>query len=152
MGKQWKQCQTLFFRGSKITGGSDCSCEKRRWSLELSYDKPRQHNKKQRYCFTRKGLYSQSCGFSCGHVWMWEGLKEGWVPKNWCFGTVVLDKTLESPLDYKEIQPVHPKVNKSLIFIGRADAEAQPPVLWPPDGKNWLIRKFPMLGKSKGRR
>ena len=84
---------------------------------------------------------------------MWElDYKEGWVLKNWCFLTVVLEKTLESPLDCKEIQPVHPKGNQSQIFIGRTDAEAETPVFWPPDAKNWLIWKTLMLGKIEGRR
>ena len=82
------------------------------------------------------------CGFSSGRVWMWElDYKESLAPKNWCFWTVVLEKTLESPLDYKEIQPVHPKGNQSWIFIGRTDAEAKTPVLWPPDSKNWLWKR-----------
>ena len=91
-----------------------------------------------------KGPSSQSYGFSSSHVWMWElNSKESWVPKNWCFRTVVLERTLESPLDCKEIQPVHPKGNQSWIFIGRTHAEAETPILWPPDGKSWLIWKDP---------
>ena len=110
-----------------------------------SYVKPRQHIKKQRHYFANKGLSSQSYG----HVWMWElDHKESWMPKNWCFWTVVLEKTLESPLDYKEIQPVHPKGNQSWIFIGRTDAEAATLILWPPDAKNWLIWKDPDDGKD----
>ena len=96
-----------------------------------------------------KGPSSQSYGFSSGHEWMWElDYKESWAPKNWCFWTVVLEKTLESPLDCKEIQPVHPKGNRSWIFIGRTDAEAKAPVIWPPDVKNWLIGKDPDAGKD----
>ena len=84
---------------------------------------------------------------------MWElDHKESWAPKNWCFWTVVLEKTLESPLDYKEIQPVHPKGNQSWIFIGRTDAEAETPVLWPPHAKSWLTGKTLMLGGIEGRR
>ena len=114
-----------------------------------SYDKPRQHIKKQRHYFADKGPSSQSYGFSSSHVLMWElDHKEGWVPKNWCFLTVVLEKTLESPLDCKEIQPVHPKVNQSWILTGRTDAEAETPILWPPDEKNWLIWKDPDAGKD----
>ena len=91
---------------------------------------------------------NQSYGFSSGHVWMWElDYKESWEPKNWCFWTVVLEKTFESPLDCKEIQPVHPKGNQCWIFIGRTDAEAETPILWPPDSKNWLIWKDPDAGK-----
>ena len=87
--------------------------------------------------------------FSSSHVWIWElDYKESWGPKNWCFWTVVLEKTLESPLDCKEIHPVNPKGNQSWIFIGRADAEAGAPVLWPPDAKNWLIGKDPDAGKD----
>ena len=85
-----------------------------------------------------------SYGFSSSHAWMWElDYKEGWAPKNWCFWTLVLEKTLESPLDCKDIQPVHPKRNQSWILIGRTDAEAETPILWPPDAKNWLIWKRP---------
>ena len=91
----------------------------------------------------------QSYGFSSSHVWMWDlDYKEIWVPKNWCFWTVVLEKTLENPLDCKEIQPVNPKGNQPWIFIGRTDAEAETPVLWPPDVKNWLIWKDPDAGKD----
>ena len=91
----------------------------------------------------------QGYGFTRGHVWMWElDCEEGWVPKNWCFWTVVLEKTLQSPLDYKEIQPVHPKGSQSRIFIRRTDAEAETPILWLPDAKNWLIGKDPDAGKD----
>ena len=107
-----------------------------------SYDQPRQHIAKQRHHFANKGPSSQSYGFSSTHVWMWElDYKESWASKNWRFWTVVLEKTLESPLDCKEIQPVHPKGNLSWIFIGRTDAEAEALILWPPDMKRWLIRK-----------
>ena len=105
-----------------------------------SYDQPRQHIKKLRHYFADKGPSIQSYGFSRSHVWIWElDYKESWVLKNWCFWTVVLEKTLESPLDCKEIQAVHPKGNKSWIFIAKTDAEAETPILWPPDAKNWLI-------------
>ena len=114
-----------------------------------SYDQPRQHIKKQRHHFASKSLYSQSYGVSTSHVQMWElDHKEGWLLKNWCFWTVVLEKTLESPLDYKEIKPVNPKGNQPCIFIERTDAEAEAPVLWPPDVKNWLIIKDPDTGKD----
>ena len=103
-----------------------------------SYDQPRQHIKKQRHYFAKKGPSSQGYGFSSSHVWMWElDYKESWAPKNWCFWTVVLEKTLESPLDCKEVQPVHPKRNQSWIFIGRTDAEAETPIFLPPDAKSW---------------
>ena len=113
-----------------------------------NYRQPRHHIKKQRHCFADKGLSSQSYGLSSSHVWMWElDYKENWAPKTWCFWTVVLEKTLESPLDCKEIQPVHSKGDQSWIFIGRTDAEAEVPILWPPDGKNWLTGKDPDAGK-----
>ena len=104
---------------------------------------------KQRHYFANKGLSSQGYGFSSSHVWMWElDYKESWAPKNWCFWTVVLEKTLESPLDCKEVHPVHPKGDQSWVFIGRTDVEAETPILWPPDGKNWLIGKDPNAGKN----
>ena len=117
-----------------------------------SHDQPRQHTKKQRHYFANKGLYQQNYGFSSGHVWMWElDRKESWVPKSWCFWTVVLEKTLdESPLDCKEIQPVHPKGDQSWVFMGRTDVVAETPILWPPDAKNWLIGKDPDAGKDWG--
>ena len=90
-------------------------------------------------------------GFSSGHVWMWElDYKESWAQKNWCFWTVALEKTLESPLDCKEIQPVHPKGDQSWVFIGRTDIEAETPILWPPDAKSWLIWKGPDASKDWG--
>ena len=114
-----------------------------------SYDKPRQHIKKQRHYFANKAPSNQGYGFSSINVWMWMlDYKESWASKNWCFGTVVLEKTLESPLDCKEIQRVDLKGNQSWIFIGRTDAEAETPVLWPPDWKNWLIWKDPDAGKD----
>ena len=120
-------------------------------SLEGNYDQPRQHIKKQRHYFVNRGPSSQGYGFSSGHVWMWElDYKESWVPKNWCFWSVVLEKTLESPLDYKKIQSVHPKGDQFWVFIGRTDFEAETPILWPPDAKNWLIWKDPDAGKDWG--
>ena len=114
-----------------------------------SYDKPRQHIKKQRHYFANKGLSSQSCDFSNSHVWMCElDYKESWAQKNWYFWTVVLEKTLKSPLDSKEIEPVHPKGNKSWVVIESTDVEAETPILWPPDEKNWLIWKDPDAGKD----
>ena len=115
-----------------------------------SYDQPRQHMKKQRHDLTNKGPSSQSYGFSSIHVWMWELVyNETWAMKNWCFWTVVLEKTLESPLDCKEIQLVNPKGNQSWIFIGRTDTEAETAILWPPDAKNWLIGEAPDAGKDR---
>ena len=112
-----------------------------------SYDQPRQNIKKQRHYFGNKGPSSQSYGFSSSHVWMWE-LTIQLSTKELMLLTVVLEKTLESPLDSKEIQPVHPKGNQSWIFIGRTDVEAGTPILWPPDAKNWLIWKDPDTGKD----
>ena len=137
------------FLGSKITADGDCSHEiKSPW--KKSYDQPRQHIKKQRHYFVNKGPTSQGYGFSSSHVRMWElDHKESWALKNWCFWTVGLEKILEeSPLDCKEIQAAHPKGNQSWIFIGRTDAEAETPILWPPDAKNWLIEKDPDAGKD----
>ena len=118
-----------------------------------TYDQPRRHIKKQRHYFANNGPSSQGYGFSSSHVWMWQlDYIESWAPKNWCFWTVVLEKTLESPLDCKEIQPVHPKGNQSWISIGRPDAEAKTPILWPPDAKNWLTGKDPDAGRDCGAR
>ena len=112
---------------------------------------PRQNIQKQRYYFANKGPSSQGYGFSSSHVWIWElDSEESLVPKNWCFWTVVLEKTLESPLDCEEIQPVHPKGDQSWVFIGRTDVEAETPILWPPDAKSWLIWKDPDAGKDWG--
>ena len=112
-------------------------------------DKPREHIENRDIHFVDKGLSSQSYGFSSSHLWMLElDHKESWALKNWCFWTVVLEKTLESPLDCKEIKPINPKRNQSWIFVGRTDAEAEDPILWPPDVKNWLIWKDPDAGKD----
>ena len=147
MGKQWKQCQTLFFGGSNITADGDWQPWKDAYSLEGS----RQHIKKQRHYFTNKGPSSKGYGFSNSHVWIWElDYKESWVLKNWCFWTVVLEKTLESPLDCKEIQPVHSEGDQSWVFIGRTDVKSETPKFWPPDAKNWLIWKDPDSGKDWG--
>ena len=106
-------------------------------------------NKKQRHFFANEGPSSKSYGLSSNYVWMWElNCKESGAPKNWCFWTWMLEKTLESPLDCKEIQPVNPKGNQSWIFIGRTDAEAETSILCPPDVKNWLIGKDPDAGKD----
>ena len=117
--------------------------------LKKNYDQPRQHIKKQRHYIANKGPSSQSYSFFSSHIWMWElDYKESWAPKNWFSWTMVLEKTLESPLDCKEIQPVHPKGDQSWVFIGRTDVEAETPILWPPDAKNWLIWKVPDAGKD----
>ena len=103
----------------------------------------------KRHCFA-KGPSSQSYGFSSSHVWMWElNYKESWALKNWCFWTVVLKKTLDSLLDCKEIQPVHPKGNQSWIFIGRTEVEAEIPILWLLDAMSWLIWEDPDAGKDR---
>ena len=151
MGKQWKQWETLFWGGSKITADGDCRHEIKGplplgRNVVTNLDK---HIKKQRQYFANKGLSSQSYAFSSGHVWMWElDYKESWSLKNWCFWTVVLEKTLESPSDCKEIQSADPKGNQSWILIERTDFEAETPVLWPPVVKNWLICKEPDVGKD----
>ena len=117
-----------------------------------SYD-PGQHIKKQKHYFANKGPSSQGYGFSSGHVWMWElAYEESWVLKNWCFWTVVLEKTLESPLHCKEIQSIHPKGDQSWVFIGRTDVEVETPVLWPPDAKADSLEKTLMLVKIEDRR
>ena len=135
---------------SKITADGDYSHEIKTLAPgKKSYDQPREHFKKQRHYFADKDLSIQSYGFSSSHVWMWElDYKESWTLKNWCFRTVVLEKTLESPLDCKEIQPVHPKRNQSWTFIGKAEVEPETPILWPPDAKNWLTGKDHDAGKD----
>ena len=150
MGKQWISVR-LYFWGLQ----NHCRWWLQPWnenmlaSWKKSYDQRRQHIKKQRHYFANKGPSSQGYGFSSGHVWMWElDCVESWAPKNWCFWTVVMEKILESPLDRKEIQPVHPKGNS--LFIWRTDAEAETPILWPPDVKSWLIWKDPDAGKDWG--
>ena len=144
MRKQWKQWETSFSCAPKITADGDCSHEiKRRLLLGR---KPRQYIKNQRHYFANKGPSSQSYVFSSSHVGMWElDYKESWAPKNLCFQTVVLKKTLESPLDNKEIKlrRVNLKGNQPWIFTGRTEAEAEAPLLWPPDTKSWLIGKDP---------
>ena len=146
MGKQRKQWQTLFW-GAPKSLQMVTAAMKLKDTWKKSYGQPRQHIKEQRHYFVNKGPSSQSYGFSSGHVWMWElAYKESWVLKNWCFWAVVLEKTLESPLDCKEIQPVHPKGDQFWICIGRIDAET--PILWPPDAKNWFIWKDTDAGKD----
>ena len=118
----------------------------RTWLSELNWTEPRQHIKKQRRYFVNKGPSSQGYGFSSSHVWMWDlDHKKSWALKNW---TVVLEKTLKSPLDCKEIQPAHPKGNQSSLFIGRTDVEAETPILWPPDVKNLFTGEDPDAGKD----
>ena len=154
MANRWIKMDTvtdLIFLGSKITVDGDCSHEIKRCLLL------------GRNVMTNLDSILQSIDISLptevhivktmvffsSYVWMWElNHKESWALKDWCFWNVVLEKTLESPLDCKEIQPVHPKGDQSRMFIGRIDAEAETPILWPPDTKNWLIRKDPDAGKD----
>ena len=154
MGKQWKQWQTFSFGGSKITADDDCSHEIERCLLlrRKAMTNLDRILKSRDITLPTKVHLVQAMVFSSSHVWMWElDYKENWAPKNWCFWTVVLEKTLESLLACKEIQPVHPKGNQSWIFIGRTDAEAEVPILWPPDVKSRLIRKDPDVGKDERR-
>ena len=149
MEKQWKQWQTLFLGALKSLQIVTAAMKlKDSYSLEGKLWLHRQHIKKQRDSFANKGSSSQGYSFSSGHVWIWElDYKESWEPKNWCFWTVVLVKTLENPMDCKEIHPVHPKGNQSWVFIARTDVEAET----PPDGKNWLIWKDFHAGKDPRR-
>ena len=154
MGERWKQWQTLisFARKSlqKLTAAMK---SKILFYWKKSYNQPRQHNKKQRHYLADKDLSSQNYGFCSSHVLMWELDHTGsWALKNWCFWTVVLEKTLEGSLDFKEIKPVNPKGNQSWILIGSTDAEDEALILSPPDAKNWLIGKDPDAGKIEGRR
>ena len=137
----WEEIKPVNHKGNQpwiLTGKTDAQTEAPIFGhLMQSLD-----IQKQRHYFANKGPSSQGYGFSSGHVWMWElDCEEGWVLKNWCFWTVVLEKTLENPMDCKEIQPVHPKGNQSWIFTGMIDAEAETPVLWPSDAKNWLWKR-----------
>ena len=142
----------FIFGGSKITADGDCSLEiKRHLLLGRKAMTNLDSILKIRHYFANKGPSSQGYGFSSGHVWVWElDYKESWAPKNWCFWTVGLEKTLESPLDCKEIQPVHPKRDQSWVFIGRTDVEVETPILWPPGAKSWLIWKDPDDSKDWG--
>ena len=150
-----KTVRDFILGGSKITADGDCRLEIKRHLLlgRKAFMINVDSILKSRDILCQQSPSSQSYGFSSSPVWMWElDYKESWVPKNWCFWTAVLEKTLESPLDCKEIQPVYPKGNHSWIFTGRTDAEAETPILWPPDAKNWLIWKDLMLGKIEGGR
>ena len=156
MANRWgnnRNSGRLVFWGSKIPADGDYSHGIKRWLLlgrkaMINLDSIL---KAEMLLCRLKPIY-QGYGFSSHHVWMWElDYKESWALKNWCLWTVVLEKTLESPLDCKEIQPIHPKGIQFWIFIGRADAEAETLVLWPPDGKNWIIGNDPVAGKDWGR-
>ena len=140
----------IIFLGSKITAHGDHSHEIKRHLLLGRKAKTNLDSIfKSRHYFADKDRSSQRYGFSHSHVWKWElNLKESWALKNWCFWTVVLEKTLESPLDCKGFRSINPKGNQSWIFIGRTDAEAETPILWPPDVKSWLIGKDLDAGKN----
>ena len=149
-GETVETVSDFIFGGSKITADGDCSHEiKRRLLLGRKVMTNLDNIKKLRHYFDNKGPSSQGYGFSSGHVWMWElDCEESWASKNWCFWTVVLEKTLESPLDCKEIQLVHPKGDQPWDFFGRTDAEAETPILWLPDAKSWLIGKDSDAGRD----
>ena len=143
----------FIFLGSKITADGKCSHETKRCLLlgRQAMTNLDSVLKNQRHYFANKDPSSQSYDFSSSHVWMWElDHKDSWAPKNWCFWTVALDKILESPLDCKEIQPVHSKGDQPWVFFGRNDAEAEAPILWPPDGKSRPTGKDPDAGKDWG--
>ena len=151
-GETMETVTDFIFFGSNITAGGDCSHEiKRHLFLGRKAMTNLDSILKSRDITLWACLSSQSYGFSSGHVWIWElDYKETWMQKNLCFWTVVFENTLESPLDYKEIQPVHPKRDQSWVFIGRTDGEAETPTLWSPDAKSWLIWKDPDAGKDWG--
>ena len=150
-GETIETVRNFIFLGSKITADGDCSHEIKR---HLLFGRKAMTNldsilKSRDTTLPTKVHLVKAMVFYSSHVWMWElDYKESWVLKNWCFWTVVLEKTLESPLYSKEIQPVHPKGNQSWIFIGRTDAEAETPILWTPDAKSWLTGKDPDVGKD----
>ena len=154
MANRWGNSVRPYFWGSsKITADSNCSHAIKR---RLLLGKKAMANlgsilKSRDITLPTKVCLVKAMVFSSGHVWMWElDYKESWAPKNWCFWTVVLEKTLEGPLDCKGIQPVHPKGDQSWVFIGRTDVEAETSILWPPDVKSWLIWKDPDAGKDWG--
>ena len=153
MANRWGNSENsgwLYFFAPEITTDGDFSHEiKRRLLLGRKVMTNLDSILKSRDYFANKGSSSQSYGFSSSHVSIWElDYKESWVPQNWCFWTVVLEKTLEGPLDCKEIHPVYPKGDQSWVFTGRTDVEAETPILWPLDAKSWLIWKDPDAGKD----
>ena len=156
MANKWGNSRNsvrLYFLASKITADGDCSHEIKRCLLFGRKIMTNLDNilKSRNLTLPTKICLVRANGFSSSHVWMWElDYKESWVQKNWYFWTVVLEKTLESPLDCKEVQPVHTKRDKALVFIERTDVEAETPILWPPDAKSWLIGKDPDAGKDWG--
>ena len=144
----------FIFLDSKITADGNFSREIKRHLLLARKAMTNLESilKAETLLYQQRSISSKLC-FLQGHVWIWELVyKETWAPQNWCFWTVVLEKTLESPLDCKEIQPVHPKGNQSWIFIGRTDVEAEIPILWWPDAKCWLTGKDPDAGKDWGQK
>ena len=156
-GNRGNSDRLYLFLCSKITADVDCSLGfKRRLLLgrkAMTNINHKQHIKKAETLLGQQSLSRQGYDLFSSHVWMWElDYKEIWASKNWCFWIVVLEKTLESHLDSKEIQPVHPQGNQSWIFIGRTDAETETSVLWQPDVKIWLIWKTLLLGRIEGRR
>ena len=152
MENRWtnnRSSDRFYLGGSKTTADGDCSHEIKKILFLGRKGMTNLDRILKSKDFANKGPSSQRYVFSSSHIWMWElDYKESWPLKNWCFWTVVLEKTLESPLDCKEIQPVHPKGNQSWIFIGRTDVEAETPILQPPDVKNWLLWKDPDAGKD----
>ena len=154
MGKQWKQCQTLFSGAPKsLQMVTEAMKLKDTYTLEGKLWQPQQLIKKHRHCFANKSTPSQGYGFSSSHVWMWElDHKEGCVLKNWCIWNVMLEKTLESTLDSNQIKQINPKGNQPWIFLGMTDATAEAPVLWLPDANADSLEKTLILGKIEGRR
>ena len=156
MANRWRNSGNsgrLYFLGSKIIADGDCSYEIKRCLIlgKKAMTKLDWILKSRDITLLTKVILVKVMVFSSSYVWMWElNYKESWVLKNWCIWTVVLEKTLESPLDCKEIHPVHPKGNQSRVFIGRTDVEAETPILWPPDAKSWLIWKDPDAWKDWG--
>ena len=153
-GETGETVSDFIFLGSKITADGDCSHEIKRHLLlgrKVMTNLDSLFKIRDINYFANKVSSSQGYGFSCGHVWMWKlDCEEGWALKNWCFWTAVLEKTLDSPLDCKEIQPVHPKGDLSWVFIGRTDAKAETPIIWPPLVKSWVIGKDPDAGRDWG--
>ena len=150
-GETVETVSDFIFWGSKITADGDCSHEIKRHLLLGRQVMTNLDSvlKSRDITLTKKGPSNQGNGFSSDYVWMWElDCEEGWAPKNWCFWTVVLEKTLESPLDCNEIQSIHSKGDQSWVFFGRTDAKAETPVLWPPHAKSWLIGKDSDAGRD----
>ena len=149
MGRQWKQCQALFFRAPKSLQMVIAAMKLRYLLLGRKVMANLDSILKSRDITLPTKVRLLKAIFSSGHVWMWKSnYEESWVLKNWCFWTVMLEKTLESPLDWKEIQPVYPKGDQSWVFTGRTDVEAETPILWPSDMKSWFIWKDPDAGKD----